>query len=118
MTAVEGALPRLSLQQRLQHGLFALAVGVALATGLLSGGTIAAGGTVRVWHLLSGFCTLGLLCYHLLYLAVRGYVEGHGWSSLPLRTRNSRSSRRVRGRTVRNRPRRRSERFIASSWHS
>ena len=85
MTTVEGALPRLNLQQRLQHGLFALAVGVALATGLLSGGTIAAGGTVRVWHLLSGFCTLGLLCYHLLYLAVRGYVEGRGWSSLPLR---------------------------------
>jgi tetratricopeptide (TPR) repeat protein len=74
----------MSLQQRLQHGFFALAVGGALATGLLLGRPIA-GSAVRAWHLLAGFSALALLGYHLLYLVVRGYVEDRGWSSLPLR---------------------------------
>ena len=79
------ALPRMRLQERLQHGLLALAVGGALATGLLLGRPIAGGGAARGWHLLAGYGALALLCYHLLYLVVRGYVEGCGWSSFPLR---------------------------------
>jgi tetratricopeptide (TPR) repeat protein len=85
MTTVEGALPRMNLQQRLQHGLFALAVCGAFATGALLVRPIAGGGAARAVHLFSGFGALALLCYHLLYLVVRGYVEARNWSALPLR---------------------------------
>ncbi|HWR97673.1 MAG TPA: cytochrome b/b6 domain-containing protein, partial [Candidatus Methanoperedens sp.] len=74
---------RLNLQQRLQHGLYALAVSGTLATGLLLGRPSGVG--ARGWHLLLGFAALALLVYHLLYLTVRGYVEARGWSTFPLR---------------------------------
>lgn len=76
------AIPRMSLQQRVQHGLFALFASGALATGLvLAGGA----GPARGLHIASGFGALALLAYHLLYLGVRGYVESSGWSDFPLR---------------------------------
>ena len=82
---MEAGLPRMTLQQRLQHGLFALAVTGALASGWLAGRPSGGGEGLRSWHALSGLAAAALLCYHLLYLAVRGYVESSGWSALPLR---------------------------------
>lgn len=79
------ALPRMSLQQRLQHGLFALAVAGALATGWLSDRPSGGEGALRSWHALFGLAALASLCYHLLYVAVRVYVESSGWSAQPLR---------------------------------
>jgi len=79
-------LPRMNLNQRAQHGLLILTVGVALATGLVLGRPIGVGATaLRAWHLLGGFGAVGLLGYHLLYLAVRGYVESRGLAGFPLR---------------------------------
>lgn len=79
-------MPRLNLNQRAQHGLLILTVGGALASGLVLGRPFGAGASsLRAWHVLSGFGAIGLLGYHLLYLAVRGYVEMRGWSSFPLR---------------------------------
>jgi cytochrome b subunit of formate dehydrogenase len=79
-------LPRLNVNQRAQHGALLLAVGGALASGLLLDRPLGAG-LAHTWHVLSGFAALALLCYHLLYLAVRGYVEGGGWAGFPLRWR-------------------------------
>ncbi len=82
MSAVSGGIPRMSAHQRVQHGFLALAFAGALVTGLgFSGGA----GPARSWHFLCGFTLLLLLAYHLLYLAVRGYVESSGWSAFPLR---------------------------------
>ena len=72
-------IPRLTLHERVQHGVLALAVLGALATGLGPGGAGA-----RFWHLASGFCALGIVGYHALSLVVRAYVESRGWSGLPL----------------------------------
>lgn len=80
------ALPRMNANERAQHALLTFGTGVALVTGLLlddpSGG--AASG-VRTWHIAAGLGLLALLGYHLLYLAVRGYVESRGWEDFPLR---------------------------------
>ncbi len=79
-------LPRMNLNQRAQHGLLLLAVGGALASGLALNRPFGTGASfVRTWHLLAGFGAIGLLGYHLLYLAVRGYVESRGWTGFPLR---------------------------------
>jgi tetratricopeptide (TPR) repeat protein len=79
-------LPRLNLNQRLQHGALILTIGGALASGLVLGRPVGAGASnLRGWHLLAGFGAIGLLGYHLLYLAVRGYVESCGWAGFPLR---------------------------------
>lgn len=82
---MQTALLRMSLQQRLQHGLFALAVAAALGTGWVSGRPAGGGEGLRSWHALCGFAALALLCFHLLYLAVRVYVESSGWFAQPLR---------------------------------
>lgn len=85
---MEAGLPRMNLNQRVQHGLLALAVTVALATGLILDRPVGAGASAaRSWHLFSGLAAFVLLGYHLLYLAVRGYVEGLRWSNLSLRLR-------------------------------
>lgn len=79
-------MPRMNLNQRAQHGLLLLAIGGALFSGLASGRPFEAGGSsIRTWHLLAGFGAIGILGYHLLYLAVRGYVESRGWAGFPLR---------------------------------
>jgi len=79
-------MPRLNLNQRAQHGLLILTVVGALASGLAYGRPFGVGASaMRAWHLLAGFGAFGLLVYHLLYLAVRGYVEQRGWARFPLR---------------------------------
>jgi tetratricopeptide (TPR) repeat protein len=83
---MEAGLPRMNLNQRVQHGLLLLLVGVSAGTGYLLGlprglGAAAAGG----WHLASGLALLTLLVYHLLSLAIRGYVEGRRWAGFPVR---------------------------------
>jgi len=79
-------LPRLNLNQRAQHGLLILTIGGALASGLALGRPVVAGvSSLRAWHVFAGFGAIGLLGYHLFYLAVRGYVESRGWTGFPLR---------------------------------
>jgi len=79
-------LPRMNMNQRVQHGLLVLAIGGGLASGLVLARPFGAGAsTIHAWHLLAGFGALGLLVYHLLYLAVRSYVESRGWVGFPLR---------------------------------
>lgn len=86
MTIMASCLPRLNLNQRAQHGLLVLTIGGALATGLILGRPFGAGASaIHTWHVLAGWGAIGLLGYHLLYLAVRGYVESRGWASFPLR---------------------------------
>jgi len=88
MTIMGTGLPRMNLNQRAQHGLLVLAIGGALVTGLVLDRPFGAGAaTARTLHFLAGFGAIGLLGYHLLYLAVRGYVEAHGWDSFRLRWR-------------------------------
>jgi cytochrome b subunit of formate dehydrogenase len=82
-------MPRMNLNQRAQHGLLVLAFCVALATGLLLNRPLAAAGAMRFWHLLAGFGAFGTLVYHLLYLTVRGYVEGRTWAGFSLRLTGS-----------------------------
>jgi tetratricopeptide (TPR) repeat protein len=83
---METGLPRMNLNQRVQHGLLILTIGGALASGLVLGRPFGAGSSpLRAWHFLSGLGAIGLLGYHLLYLAVRGYVESRGWAGFPLR---------------------------------
>ncbi|MHB8834879.1 MAG: cytochrome b/b6 domain-containing protein [Candidatus Methylomirabilia bacterium] len=79
-------LPRMNLNQRVQHGLLILTVGGALASGLVLGRPLGVGASsLRFWHFFAGFGAIALLGYHLLYLAIRGYVEARGWSGFPLR---------------------------------
>lgn len=79
-------MPRMNLNQRAQHGLLALTVGGALATGLVLGRPLGAGASaVHAWHIAAGLGSLALLGYHLLYLAVRSYVESRGWAGFQLR---------------------------------
>ena len=79
-------MPRMNPNQRVQHGLLMLAVGGALATGLILDRPFGAGASsAHWWHVLAGFAAVGLLGYHLLYLTVRGYVESRGWAGFPLR---------------------------------
>ncbi len=79
-------IPRMNLNQRTQHALLALAVGSALASGLVLGRPFGAGAAaIHGWHVLFGFVAIGVLGYHLIYLAVRGYVESRGWDGFPLR---------------------------------
>jgi cytochrome b subunit of formate dehydrogenase len=75
----------MNLNQRAQHGLLTLAFCVAFVSGLLLDRPLAASGAMRFWHLLAGFAALGALVYHLLYLTVRGYVEGRTWNGFSLR---------------------------------
>jgi len=83
---VKAGLPRMNPNQRAQHGLLVLAFAGALATGLVLGRPIGVGaGTARSWHVVVGYGALVLLCYHVLYLTVRGYVESRRWSGFPLR---------------------------------
>ena len=85
---MEAGLPRLNLNQRVQHGLLVITVGGALATGLALGRPLGAGASaIHRWHVAAGMGALALLGYHLLYLAVRGYVESRGWVAFPLRWR-------------------------------
>lgn len=79
-------LQRMNLNQRAQHGLLVLTIGGALASGLVLDRPSGAGAvTAHTWHVLTGFGAIGLLGYHLLYLAVRGYVESRGWAGFRLR---------------------------------
>lgn len=79
-------LPRMNRNQRAQHGLLVLAIGGALGSGLALGRPFGAGAAaIHGWHVLAGFGAIGLLGYHLVYLAVRGYVESRGWDTFPLR---------------------------------
>lgn len=79
-------LPRMNLNQRVQHGLLILTVGGALASGMVLGRPLGVGASaLRAWHVFAGFGVITLLGYHLLYLAVRGYVESRGWAGFPLR---------------------------------
>jgi len=79
-------MPRLNTNQRAQHGLLALMVGGALASGLVLDRPFGSGASaIHAWHVFAGFGAIGLLGYHLLYLAVRGYVESRGWAGFPLR---------------------------------
>lgn len=83
---VDAALPRLNLNQRLQHGALALAVAGALGTGLALDRPLgAAAAAARAWHVTAGLAALGAVIYHLLYLVVRSYVEGGGWAGFALR---------------------------------
>jgi cytochrome b subunit of formate dehydrogenase len=75
------AIPRLSVHQRVQHGLLALAVCGALASGLLSG---AGGPSARSLHLVAGYGALALVVYHFLSLTVQAYVESGRWADLPV----------------------------------
>jgi len=86
MTIMGAGLPRLNLNQRVQHWLLVLTIGGALASGLVLGRPFGFGASsLYAWHVLAGFGAIGLLGYHLLYLAVRGYVESRGWAGFPLR---------------------------------
>lgn len=76
---MEAGLPRMSLHQRLQHAVLLAAVAAALLTATLLGGP---GGLA---HLLAGAAALLILLYHALYIAVRAYVETHGWGEFPMR---------------------------------
>lgn len=83
---MDTGLPRLNLNQRMQHGLLALAVAISLVTGLLAGRPLGASASaLNAWHVAAGIASLVLLGYHLLYLAVRGYVEVRHWDAFPLR---------------------------------
>ncbi len=91
-------MPRMNLNQRAQHGLLTLAVGGALVTGLALGRPLGAGAAAaRAWHIAAGLGSLMLLGYHLLYLAVRGYVESRGWAGFPLRWSGEDTSAAVTG---------------------
>ena len=85
MTAVGTGLPRMNLNQRAQHGLLLLTTGGALASGLVLERPFGAGASAIAWHAIAGFGAIGLLAYHLLYLAVRNYVESRGGAGFPLR---------------------------------
>jgi cytochrome b subunit of formate dehydrogenase len=83
---IPAAIPRMSPNQRVQHALLALTVFGALGTGLVLGRPPVAGAAAAgAWHLAAGLGSLALLGYHLLYLAVLGYLESRGWASFPLR---------------------------------
>lgn len=84
-----GGMARMNLNQRTQHGLLACAVGAALVTGFLRTRPLEAGAAAaQAWHVAAGFGSLALLGYHLLYLAVRSYVESRGWAGFSLRLRS------------------------------
>jgi cytochrome b subunit of formate dehydrogenase len=86
MTDAATGVVRLNLSQRLQHGLLLVAVGGALATGIVLGRPLGAGGSAaHAWHIAAGLGSLVLVGYHLVYLAVRGYVEVLRWPDFPLR---------------------------------
>jgi len=78
-------LPRLSLNQRVQHAALALAVLVSLGTGIAAAVHPEGGGGTGAAHFIAGLVAVGALAYHLVYVAVRGYVEAQGWNSFPLR---------------------------------
>lgn len=82
------SLPRMNLHLRIQHGVLLLAVMTALATGLgTGGGMVPTGIGFDRWyrlHLGSGMLAAGTVGYHLLYLLIRGYVEGKQLFSFPL----------------------------------
>lgn len=83
---MNGGLPRMNLNQRVQHGLLALTVGISLVTGVVLGRPLgSAASALNGWHVASGIISLLLLGYHLLYLVVRGYVEVRRWEDFPLR---------------------------------
>jgi tetratricopeptide (TPR) repeat protein len=81
-------ISRMSPNQRVQHGLLALAVGTALVTGLVLGRAPAGVSAVIAWHVAVGLGSLALLGYHLLYLTILGYLESSGWAGFPLRWRS------------------------------
>jgi cytochrome b subunit of formate dehydrogenase len=78
---------------RLQHGFLSLCCLLALATGLaLARGLVPRGADFDLWyriHQWTGQAAGLLLAYHLVYLVVRGYVEGLNMSSFPLAWRRS-----------------------------
>ena len=82
------SLPRLNLHLRLQHGVLTLAALSALATGLgISFDFVPGDLRFDLWyriHLWAGLAAGGVVVYHLLYLMVRGYVEGMNLPAFPL----------------------------------
>lgn len=79
----------MSVNQRVQHALLALGTAGVVGSGLLfDSPSWGAALAVRFWHIAAGFGLLALLGYHLLYLAVRSYVESVGWEGFPLRWRS------------------------------
>jgi cytochrome b subunit of formate dehydrogenase len=86
MTMLPIAMPRMNLNQRVQHGLLILAIGGSFASGPVLGRPFGAGASsAHAWHILAGFVALLLLGYHLLYLVVRSYVESRRWADFSLR---------------------------------
>jgi len=81
-------LPRMSLHQRLQHGVLVLTALGALGTGyVISGSPVPARVDFDLCyriHQWSGTAALTLIGYHAVYLFVRGYIEGRSWSTFPL----------------------------------
>jgi cytochrome b subunit of formate dehydrogenase len=74
---------------RLQHGVLIISVLTSLVTGIGSvyGLSAAVGINFETWlraHRWTGSTAAVLVFYHVFYLFVRGYVEGHGWHSFPL----------------------------------
>jgi len=81
-------IPRLNINQRLQHGVFILAAFAAFLSGFAVGrGSSGAGlGFDRLYHYhtYAGFAAAFVLLYHIVYIFVRGYVEGRNWPTFPL----------------------------------
>lgn len=82
-------IPRLGPHLRAQHGLLALCVLAALASGLLLGAGQSAvarlaPALLRSVHLAAGLGATAVLLYHVAVLFVLGYVEGRKWAAFPL----------------------------------
>ncbi len=78
----------MDLHLRLQHGVLFLAATAALFTGMTIGSDLLAG-TIPFdlryrLHRWSGLTAAAVVAYHILYLFVRGYVEGRNWATFPL----------------------------------
>jgi cytochrome b subunit of formate dehydrogenase len=85
-------IPRMNLHLRLQHGVLLLTVLAALVTGQgIAFAFLPAGTRFGLWYRAHFWCGLGaavVVWYHILYLLVRGYVEGILWTSFPLAWRS------------------------------
>lgn len=81
-------IPRLNIHQRLQHAVLILTASAAFFSGHAVGrGSSGAGlGFDRLYHYhtYAGFAAAFVLLYHVVYIFVRGYVEGRNWPTFPL----------------------------------